>query len=413
MVIRNIYGKLVWLMVVLLILASISLTTYTWGRYLLFLIAAVVGACYLRKCRDGIRLKVDRFQKMLLAFTLYVGVSALWATSSDDAISKMGSILSILVCYYPIYAFYRDCGGVETLLNAIKWGTTAVSVYTITFVGMDALLLSASADNLRMDNTFANVNTLGLCAAVTIFLQLWQLLFRKGKKWEAICCIPSLLVIGASQSRKAIVFVAIGAVALIIMRHGRVQKPFKTMGILLLCVAAMAGILYWASQSQLFGGLSERMDGMLNMLSGSGKADNSALIRDEMKDLGIACWKQRPILGFGIGNTHYLVNQYIGRDTYMHNNYVEMLCGGGLVGFLLYYAMHISCIWNLLRLRKENKPLFSLGIVWIVLILFMDYGMVSYYGKADYLYLMTIFLIIEKLKQQKRQRLTAEKEGTL
>ena len=61
-------------------------------------------------------------------------------------------------------------------------GGILVSGYTIVFYGMDKLMTSSLAANLRLDTDFVNPNTLGIIAAVTVFIQTWQVMYHKGKR---------------------------------------------------------------------------------------------------------------------------------------------------------------------------------------------------------------------------------------
>ena len=153
------------------------------------------------------------------------------------------------------------------------------------------------------------------------------------------------------------------------------------------------------------------MESMIEYYIGSerGKVNHSTQIRNEMKKLGVEWWMKRPILGIGIGNPHILAEKYIDFDAYLHDNYVELLCGGGVVGTLLYYVMHVYCVRRLFQLRENDFSLFSLAIVWCALILVMDYGMVTYYSKLDAFYIMTIFLIVEELKQCEKKVILPKK----
>lgn len=413
MSIKNIHSKLVWLFVVVLLLSIVSLEIYSWGRYVFFLMALAVEIIYASQNSGRIRLSLGVYQKMLAVFSLYVGASALWSINPSDSLSKMVTLVNIAICFYPIYIFYHDCDSVDHLINAIKWGSTFICVYTILYIGLDAMIRAASAENLRMANSFSNANTLGLCAALVIFLQTWQLLYNRTGKWEVVAYFPALVVLGASQSRKAIVFVAIGLFMLMILRYCTAKNVINSILTFLVALMALVGLAYFASKAKMFRGLFERMASMVEYYIGSGtrEVNHSTQIRNEMKKLGIEWWMKQPILGIGIGNPHILAEKYINFDAYLHDNYVELLCGGGIVGILLYYVMHVYCVRRLFQLRKNDFPLFSLAIVWCALILVMDYGMVTYYSKLDAFYIMTIFLIVEELKQCEKKAILLKKGG--
>jgi len=67
---------------------------------------------------------------------------------------------------------------------------------------------------------------------------------------------------------------------------------------------------------------------------------------------------------------------------------------------LLYYSIYIYSSVILFKCRKNRDREFSIILVILVLTLMMDYGMVSYYSKETYFYVLLIFLYAEKLKRK-------------
>ena len=146
------------------------------------------------------------------------------------------------------------------------------------------------------------------------------------------------------------------------------------------------------------------MDSMLAYFTGEGKADNSTVIRNQMAQLGLEWFVKYPIFGVGIGSPHILSGKYLAFDTYLHNNYLEMLCGGGIVGFILYYGAYVYLFVKLFKYRNIDKECVGIGFVWMILMMIMDYGMVSYYTKEQWLYLMIHFLNIYHLGKKYKEQ---------
>ena len=90
----------------------------------------------------------------------------------------------------------------------------------------------------------------------------------------------------------------------------------------------------------------------------------------------------------------------IAMATYLHNNYVELLAGGGIVGFAVFYSMYGYLIVNFIRKRRVAEPMKNLCIIIVVLLLVMDVALVSYYSKDLYFILMIPFLEIDKLSKK-------------
>ena len=396
------YDNLAWIMVVAFLVSITVLINYTWGRYVYLLISILVLGVYILRGRGRIRVKLDACQGFGLAFAAYAAYSGLWALSMSDSITMSKTLLSIVLCYYPIYAYYRDYGKTEDLVSAVKWGGIVSSIYAIQFYGLSNILVAGQAARTRLENSFANVNSLGLFAAVVIMLQCWQLLYGKGKKWEVVGCIPAVLVLSASQGRKAFLFAVLAVVMLLLLKNANQKKIINSIIAVFASILVIAVLFYALSKVEMFAGVLERLQRMLNAYTGAGRVDSSTAVRNEMIKFGIEWWMKSPIVGVGIANPHILAGWYLNFDAYLHNNYAELLCGGGIIGICLFYAQHIYCIVHLYRLRGADRAVYSLMITWILLKLVMDYGMVSYYSKVDYFYLMLIFLSLEEMKRKKR-----------
>lgn len=405
------YDNLAWIMVVAFLVSITVLINYTWGRYVYLLISILVFGVYILRGRGRIRVKLDAFQGFRLAFAAYAAYSGLWAFSMSDSITMSKTLLSIVLCNYPIYAYYRDYGKTEDLVPAVKWGGIISSIYAIQFYGLRNIMLAGQAARTRLENSFANVNSLGLFAAVVIMIQCWQLLYGKGKKWEVVGCIPAVLVLSATQGRKAFLFAVLAVVMLLLLKSANQKKIINSIIAVSASILVIAVLFYALSKVEMFVGVLERFQRMFNTYTGAGRGDNSTAVRNEMNKLGIEWWLKSPIVGVGIANPHILAGWYLGRDTYLHNNYAELLCGGGIIGICLFYAQHIYCIVHLYRLRDTDRVVYSLMITWILLKLVIDYGMVSYYSKIDYFYLMLIFLSLEEMKRKKIRGYTEDCES--
>ena len=396
--------NMVWLLVAILLLLFTSLSQYAWGRYVFLGIGVVLYLLYAAANKGIVTVRIDACQKFFILFAFYIALSALWAIDPSDPLERMTTLIILTVCYYPIYIYYRKIGHIDSLISAVKWGGIAMSLYTLAFYGLDNLLAAGQSESLRLGADYANPNTLGMFAAVAVFIQIWQLLFKKCSRWEVLGCVPVVLVLGASQSRKAILYVVIAAFLLVIFKNFGNANFLKKSAKLLFGIVVLLCALLLLSKLEIFSGVTERIESMLNALTGKGEVDSSTQARLALQELGIEWWKKSPIFGIGMANPHILAKEYLGRDYYLHNNYVELLCGGGLLGTIIFYSMHVYCLVNLWKLRKTSKPYFVLLFTWVILMLIMDYGMVSYYSKLETFYLTAVFLGVEWMKKMQREQ---------
>ena len=155
---------------------------------------------------------------------------------------------------------------------------------------------------------------------------------------------------------------------------------------------------YFILKAPIFSGVLERMEGLWNGLSGNGAIDYSTYVRNRMALVGLEQFKETPILGMGMGNTHYLSQAEVGLDTYLHNNFVELLAGGGIIGFAIYYSIYIFLFKNFWCYRRYKDNEYGICLVMMIVLFLMDFGRVSYFSKIQYIYIMLFFLETLKLK---------------
>ncbi|QYE97371.1 O-antigen ligase family protein [Paraclostridium sordellii] len=125
--------------------------------------------------------------------------------------------------------------------------------------------------------------------------------------------------------------------------------------------------------------------------------------RQNMISKGKEYFKDRPILGHGVSTYRYIYKHDMGKETYSHNNYIELLVNNGIVGFTLYYIFYI---WNLVICNKKriltnsekekNYYLFILSI--LITMLILDNGRVAY---NDYITYLLIGLSMRRLPNYK------------
>lgn len=310
------------------------------------------------------------------------------------------TLFRILVCASFLYWHYIQEPNVYELVKSTMWAGYFVALYTIYFYGLRTILLATAGVATRLNNDYSNVNSIGMACALSLVIQFWGLLY-KNFSWRTVIFVPpTLLVIAATQSRKALLF-AVGGIFLILLLKNSSQKNFlKNTFRVILSIFVLVILLYAVVKFDLFSGISERLKSMLNMFTGKGKVDTSALRRSKMISLGLKWWSQFPIAGIGISNPHILVARYLNLDAYLHNNFVELLCGGGIIGFTLYYGRYLYLFWGLWKYRNAEKDYFAVGFVWLAMMLVMDLAMVSYYSKLHNFYYMIHFLNVECLKRR-------------
>lgn len=390
--------SIIWLLTAILFSSFIILETSTNGsRILLLITALILGLSFIS---DGkkICLKIGMFQKMQIPFILFCFASMLWAYNKSYALEKGITLVEIMICMTVLYSYYSGLESIDPLLKVVMYSGFFTTVYSYFYYGISNIYQIIIAGD-RIPSAFTNTNTLGMLAAIASVIAVYYIFIQK-QKWLVVLIIPAVILVAASGSRKALILLVVGS-TLVAMKNSKSHSLVKRTAYGLLVLVGVFILLYFLSRLSLFAGINQRMEGMINLITQGGEIDSSAQLRQNYIMMGMRQFSKTPFLGIGIGCPRILTNAYYGHDAYLHNNYVELLCGGGVVGFLLYYLNYLYLIINIVKYRKQEVKESVVALALIVALLLTDYGSVSYYAKATYFYFMIFYILVERLKSCK------------
>jgi len=132
--------------------------------------------------------------------------------------------------------------------------------------------------------------------------------------------------------------------------------------------------------------------------------DSSYQTRAEMVEQGLGLWEQAPLFGNGLDSFRALS----GQGTYSHNNYVELLCCLGMVGTLLFYAIHAGV---LIRAVRAARLLKYYCWIFVLTLLLADIGYVSYKNKQTIMILMLLTALTTSRYALKHRHRVAHRRG--
>ncbi len=404
---RKLMASLMRIFTAALFALFILFDTYTWGKYVFLLLSACVFVLGLILNHGKVKFKINAYAVLNILFICFVFASSLWAIQPSDSVIMGRTLLRTFVCAYAVYTTYINLHelNISVLLKAVMWAGYFVAIYALIFYGMDRMLAAGSDSSLRVDNEFSNVNTIGLACSLSCVIQInLKFIDSKTRLFPSVLfMIPSIVVMSATQSRKAFVFLIVGILGCVFVRAQELHKGLfiKTLKVLF-WISILALIIYGFLQLEVFDGIRERMEGILDAVLGNGKVDHSTMVRNDLRSLGLEWFLKYPFGGVGIANPHILAAKFLNFDAYLHDNFVEMLCGGGIVGFCLYYAMYIYLFRLLWKYRNVDRRRTAFFILWLLLMLAMNYGMVTYYSKSQNFYLMIHFINVIDLRRTAR-----------
>lgn len=390
----RVVDKLVWVLITLLLAVFVLFETFSLGRYVFLAITLLILVAIAIVNRGKIKIRLQAYHYFFVLFTVFVFISAAWSWRPAATIGKTTTLFLVLICSSVIYVYYQAEHNVHKLLTAVMWSGYLVSLYTIFFYGTENF--GADVEIERLGNAFANVNSIGMCAALSCVLQFNEILHKRNV-WSIVMAIPSLYVIAATQSRKALVFLVGGVYAIYVLKT--LSKKISFSNILRISGYTLVFVFgaYLVLKLPAFAGVMDRMEALL---PGNGGVEASADIRSEMVQIGIESFKQHPVVGIGVGSSGVLTKTYLFKDTYLHNNFVELLACGGIIGFVCYYVIYAYLFYNLIKYRKSAPEYFAIGITWLSIMFIMNYGMVTYYEKLEWYFLMIHFLNVKCLREK-------------
>lgn len=372
----------------------------SWSSRSIIIVTAMLLLIYLIWKHAQIRFHFHPFHKHMAAFIAYSFLTAAWSWDVSETFSRSITVLLVFICMAVIYLIYDESESIDGYLQAIMISGIIVSAYTVIFFGIDRLRIATEVGG-RFDSEeiYASANALGMWMAICTIVFVYKIVNTKFKLWYLLGIAP-VMMLAVSQSRTALVEALVGIGLIILFKMQESKRVSKKIGNLILGLIVLALAGYALTQFDIFAGLYDRVRSALGL--SAQKKEGSWEMRQQMIRIGLQQFKKTPFFGIGFGSTHVLTDRYLGHNTYLHNNFVEVLVSGGIIGFLLYYSMHWFVIKVLWKLRTLDKSV-QLPLILTIVHLLSDFGTVSFYKKPTYVILTLGFLAVVMTQKQKNQ----------
>lgn len=159
------------------------------------------------------------------------------------------------------------------------------------------------------------------------------------------------------------------------------------------------------TNADLYNVIGERLERGINFLTGGlGAVDQSDVERAFYREYAMQMFADKPIVGYGF-NGFYAQMKAINysHPAYAHCNELELLADLGIVGFCIYYSLHIYLLAGFARNLKKSRLECILGITFIVVIVVTDYFIVSCVNPNTYIYLAILFGMLNCLNASNAQ----------
>ena len=395
----KITDKIIDFLTIFLYSSFFILETFSWGRYAFLGAAILILGIMCLKQKGKLRFSLQTWHYFILALAVFSLFSIIWAINPADPKHKFTMLMQLFIIYSIIYMHYSEHKNVSKLFAIIKWSGYTVAIYSIFNYGID-FVIKMLTSSVRLENTTINVNEIGLLATIAIIIELYETVYYRHIKVSWIFAIPSFVMIMATQSRKAFIMLFLGILFVLLILSDN-KKGFVKKFLRICCIIGLVVIsTYFLMKLPFFSGISERFGYIFEEMSGHSESGSSTNIRKELIRIGKEGFLRSPLFGHGFGCPHILANNAIQFDAYLHQNYVELLAGGGIIGFTLFYSIYGYLFYNFYKYRRYDNYGKRLCIVFMVLFLIMDFGRVSCYSKDMYFNFMVFFIVLKDLKSK-------------
>lgn len=321
-----------------------------------------------------------RFPKLFFLpwlFVIFSAMSIMWSKDIYIAYEGVGQTCSVILAGTAIWQGRNQGLSWKTVV----WGE---------IIGSVALILSTRGEVAigglegRAAGWVGNSNLFALSLSYAAFV-IWCSPQKLPMWMHAMAGFFAFYSFAFSGSRKTLLVLGVAAFAVVAWGISRIRKPSTwamLAGGVILCILLLGYIQ--AHSIDVMESLNSISSVKRMMRFFTGSKDVQEHIRQDMIWEALELWKQSPIIGHG-SSQFSVVSSYEG---YSHNNYSEILANYGLVGFILYYSFHgillsKSFYYGILKRSPPHRRV----IVLIMLVLLLDVGTVSYYGKCAWILL--------------------------
>lgn len=283
----------------------------------------------------------DDSYKYIFLFLLGSLVSFAFASNMSTGLTIYITYISLFILYFLTRYFLHNTYDINRALNSIFVSTL------ITFIIVYILGLSVRDDgSLRVSGGIGDPNEFASFILVLIPLSLYSVMNSSGfLRISYLACLISFLLLLVYTGSRGGILGFLGMSGIFIYYYG--YKRAKQILFLILIIAMISYFFvpenYWARTSTIISHEEEK----------SNREDESITVRLENYQAALKMFLDYPLTGVGLRNFMFRSREYgaTGKAV-VHNTYLEVLTGGGLLSFIPFSLIFMNS-WRKLRLRKN------------------------------------------------------------
>ncbi|HFT2183574.1 TPA: O-antigen ligase family protein [Bacillus cereus] len=389
---QRIYG-LEFILIIIFLITVFADMSEEGIYYSKFLIIMMISLVYF------VKNKSISFEKNIYIFYLFLiltGASGLYGFRNDVTI---GNLLTLTCCLMLVIVLPLILSTKERLYIFMSWFIIfglILSVYVISLTDYNRLLEGRYYASEVLEESIGNRNAVALLIGLAFNFGVYKVFYQRNYK-HLIFALVMLTAVLLTGSRKGLLicFIPMFINIFLMGMKSNLKKNIQYFFVSLI-LATLLSVLFYNILFKidiLYENIGWRFESMYQeIFLHESSNEGSYHTRKNMIQYGMDYFKERPLLGHGIENFRYLYAQEVGKETYSHNNYIELLVNNGIVGLLLYYSFYISVILKANDRRRNSKSLeekryYLFCISLLICMFIIDWGLVSYKWYPNYILL--------------------------
>lgn len=348
------------------------------------------------------KITINNMTIWLFLFWGWYYLSMLWTSNISDTSFYFMSSIKVIILSIIISTIIKTKDDVNKIISIVLLSLIISSI--VLFIKTPITVWGTSRVGYAIG---LNPNDLGLRYCFGVIICLYFLDINKNSSFVFPQKIKSLLIfliitaftliILFSGSKKALFCLIFGFIFYVTVSTKGLKKYLK---IVLLIIAT---IMLWniiINNSTFYNVIGSRVEDFINytFYNKTSKYDISSVEREYFRKEAFNLFKNNWLIGSG-GNGFVTYMRNVGHNhiAYSHNNYLELLCTLGVIGFSIFYSFIGKLIYALYKNIKENK-LFILFLSLIFCMLISDYGGVSYFEQFNMIIITVInsYIIVDR-----------------
>lgn len=300
---------------------------------------------------------------------LYSALSMAWALDSRLVTSDIFNIAKTFVVLSYFSAIVSSYDDIIDLVSVYTFAAAIGAVFVIYY--LDITNIRADRIEISIQGVVWNLNYIANMQMTGALLAMIMFILKK-KPFYFVMFMLMTGVVVFTGSRQGMLNLCI-SLFLVFLLGTRKRKFFK---LLWLIVSLLLIYRLMLSVPWLYEVAGSRVESLFASVSGQ-SVSSSNTARMNMIQYGLNWFMDSPIIGYGAANYKMLFQANYGRMRYAHNNYIEVLVGGGLIGFAIYYYVYVKLLIKAFRRPWQGSIMGALPIILVISTMLSDMVVVT------------------------------------